>query len=76
MTSQNLEQSLEISKMCQDILYVSPNTIRCSSFINKYGRITESKLCDDRKNNNVTNLTDKELEMLLYMQCKLQGDDK
>ena len=42
---------------------------RCSSFINRNGRITESKFRDDE---NITGLTRQELEML-YMQCKLQS---
>jgi len=59
---------LEISNLCQDILFVHPMT-RCSSFINGNGRITESKFRDDR---NITGLTRQELETL-YMQCKLQS---
>ena len=68
MTLQNLERNLEISKMCQDILSMHAET-RCSSFINKNGRIIESKFRDDGDR---INLTDKELE-ILYMQCKLQS---
>jgi len=68
MTLQNLEQGLKILKMCQDILSIHTKT-RCSSFINKNGRITESRFRDD---GNRILLTDQELETL-YMQCKLQS---
>jgi len=62
------ERSLEISHLCQDILSMN-TTSRCSFFINKNGRITESKFRDDGY---ITGLTKPELEML-YMQCKLQS---
>jgi len=68
MTLQNLERDLEISKMCQDILSMHTK-IHCSSFINKNGRIIESRFRDDGDR---INLTEQELEML-YMQCKLQS---
>ena len=68
MTLQNLERGLDISKMCQDILSMHTKT-RCSSFINKNGRIIESRFRDD---SNSIPLTEQELEML-YMQCKLQS---
>ncbi len=64
----NMERSLELSNLCQDILFIHPMT-RCSSFINRNGRLIESKFRDDR---NITGLTRQELEML-YMQCKLQS---
>lgn len=66
--STNLEQSLEISNVCQDILSIHPK-IHFSCYINRNGRIVESKLCDDRL---ITDLTNQELEMR-YMQCKLQS---
>ncbi|MGI0056038.1 MAG: hypothetical protein ACREAK_01555 [Nitrosarchaeum sp.] len=59
---------MEISSMCQDILSIHPK-IHFSCYINRNGRITESKLCDDGLNPDLTN---SELEML-YMQCKLQS---
>jgi len=68
LISSNLERSLEISNICRDILFIHPMT-RCSSFINRNGRIVESKFRDNR---NITSLTRQELEML-YMQCKLQS---
>jgi len=64
----SLERNLEISHLCQDILSMNA-TSRCSFFINKNGRITESKFRDDGY---ITGLTMQELEML-YMQCKLQS---
>ena len=66
--STNLEQSLEISNVCQDILSIHPK-IHFSCYINRNGRIVESKLCDDRL---ITDLTNQKLEMR-YMQCKLQS---
>jgi len=66
--SLNLERSLKISNLCQDILFVHPMT-RCSSFINRNGRIAESKFRDDRS---IFGLTKQEFEML-YMQCRLQS---
>lgn len=68
MPSPYLERSLKISNLCQDILSVNTET-RCSSFINKNGRIIESKFRDD---GNITGLTKQDLEML-GMQCKLQS---
>ena len=62
------ERSLEISHLCQDILSMN-TTSRCLFFINKNGRITESKFRDDGY---ITGLTKPELEML-YMQCRLQS---
>lgn len=62
------EQRLEISNMCQDILSFSPE-IHFSCYINRNGRIVESKLCNDGLN---TDLSSQELEMR-YMQCKLQS---
>ena len=64
----SLEQSLGISNMCQDILAIGPK-IHFSGYINRNGRIVESKLCDDGL---ITGFTDQELEMR-YMQCKLQS---
>jgi len=54
--------------MCQDILSIH-HKIHFSGYINRNGRIVESKLCDDGLN---TDLTSQELEMR-YMQCKLQS---
>ena len=68
MSTTSLEQSLEISNMCQDILSIHPK-IHFSCYINRNGRIVESKLCDDGL---ITYLTSQELEMR-YMQCKLQS---
>lgn len=68
MPSPSPEQSLEISNMCQDILSIHPKT-HCSLFINRNGRIAESKFRNDGA---ITNLTKHELEML-YIQCKLQS---
>jgi len=67
LMSINLERSLDISNLCQDILSVHPQT-RCSSFINRNGRIVESKFRDD---SNITGLSKQAMEML-YMQYKLQ----
>lgn len=64
----SLEQSLEISNMCQDILSIHPK-IHFSCYINRNGRIVESRLCDDRL---IKDLTSQELEMR-HMQCKLQS---
>jgi hypothetical protein len=68
MKTTSLEQSLGISNMCQDILSITPE-IHFSCYINRNGRIVESKLCDDGL---ITDLTSQELEMR-YMQCKLQS---
>jgi hypothetical protein len=68
MKTTSLEQSLGISNMCQDILSINPE-IHFSCYINRNGRIVESKLCDDGL---ITDLTSQELEMR-YMQCKLQS---
>lgn len=68
MPSPHLERSLKITNLCQDILSINTE-IRCSSFINRNGRIVESKFRDD---GNITGLTKQELEMQ-YMQCKLQS---
>ena len=68
MKTTSLEQSLRISNMCQDILSIYPK-IYFSCYINRNGRIVESKLCDDGL---ITDLTSQELEMK-YMQCKLQS---
>lgn len=68
MKTTSLEQSLEISNMCQDILSLSPE-IHFSCYINRNGRIVESKFCDDGL---ITDLSSQELEMR-YMQCKLQS---
>ena len=68
ISSPSLERNLKISNLCQDILSIHPKT-RCSSFINRNGRVVESKFRDDGNN---TGLTCQELEML-YMQCKLQS---
>ena len=64
----SLEQSLEISNMCQDILSIHPK-IHFSCYINRNGRIVESRLCDDRL---IKDLTSHELE-IRHMQCKLQS---
>jgi len=68
MKTTSLEQSLGISNMCQDILSID-NKIHFSCYINRNGRIVESKLCDDGL---ITDLTSHELEMR-WMQCKLQS---
>ncbi|TRZ71053.1 MAG: hypothetical protein D4R96_00190 [Nitrosopumilaceae archaeon] len=68
MKTTSLEQSVEISNMCQDILSLS-HKVHFSCYINRNGRIVESKLCDDGL---ITDLTSQELEMR-YMQCKLQS---
>ena len=68
LRSTSLEQSLEISNMCQDILSIHPK-IHFSCYINRNGRIVESRLCDDRL---IKDLTSQELEMR-HMQCKLQS---
>lgn len=68
MKTTSLEQSLGISNMCQDILSID-SKIHFSCYINRNGRIVESKLCDDGL---ITDLTSQELEMR-YMQCKLQS---
>lgn len=68
MKTTSLEQSLEISNVCQDILSISPE-IHFSCYINRNGRIVESKFCDDGL---ITDLSSQELEMR-YMQCKLQS---
>jgi hypothetical protein len=68
MKTTSLEQSLEISNVCQDILSISPE-IHFSCYINRNGRIVESKFRDDGL---ITDLSSQELEMR-YMQCKLQS---
>jgi hypothetical protein len=68
MKTTSLEQSLEISNVCQDILSIS-HEIHFSCYINRNGRIVESKFRDDGL---ITDLSSQELEMR-YMQCKLQS---
>lgn len=59
---------MKISNLCQDILSVTPKA-RCSSFINRNGRMVEFKFGDGGK---IKGLARQESEML-YMQCKLQS---
>ena len=68
MKTTSLEQSLGISKMCQDILSLDCK-IHFSCYINRNGRIAGPKFCNDGL---ITDLTSQELEMR-YMQCKLQS---
>jgi len=67
MTPLSLEQSLEISKLCQIIISLDPR-IHVVSVVNKNGRILNTKL---RNDSTTTNLTSQEIEML-YMQRVLQ----
>lgn len=68
MHTSNLEQSLELTKLCQDIL-ASNDRIYFVSTINKNGKYTESKFRNDRI---IRNLTSHEIEML-YMQRTFQS---
>jgi len=68
MKTTSLEQSLGISNMCQGILTIDYK-IHFSCYINRNGRIVESKFCNDGL---ITDLTIQELEMR-YMQCRLQS---
>ena len=68
MHTSNLEQSLELTRLCQDIL-ASNDRIYFGSTINKNGKYTESKFRNDRI---IRNLTPQEIEML-YMQRTLQS---
>jgi hypothetical protein len=67
MQTPNLERSLELTKLCQDIL-ASNDRIYFVTAINKNGRSTESKFRNERI---ITKLKSQELEML-YMQRTLQ----
>jgi len=67
MTPLSLEQSLEVSKLCQVIISLDPR-IHVVSVVNKNGRILNTKL---RNDSTTTNLTPQEIEML-YMQRVLQ----
>lgn len=64
----NLEQSLELTRLCQDILAAN-DRIYFVSTINKNGKSTESQFRNDRI---ITNLTSNEIAML-YMQRTLQS---
>ena len=67
MAPLNLEQSLEISKLCQVIISLNPG-IHVVSVVNKNGRILNIKL---RNDSTTRNLTSQEIEMLC-MQRVLQ----
>ena len=64
----NLDQSLELTRLCQDILAAN-DRIYFVSTINKNGKPTESQFRNDRI---ITNLTSNEMAML-YMQRTLQS---
>ena len=64
----NLEQSSELTRLCQDILAAN-DRIYFVSTINKNGKSTESQFRNDRI---ITNLTSNEIAML-YMQRTLQS---
>src|SRR3970282_689161 len=68
MHTTNLEQNLELTRLCQDIL-ASNDRIYVLSTINKNGKSTESRFRNDRI---IKNLTPQEIEML-YMQRTLQS---
>ncbi len=68
MQTQNLERSLELTRLCQDIL-ASNDRIYFVTVINKNGRPTESKFRNERI---ITKFKSQEIEML-YMQRKLQS---
>ena len=67
MAPLSLEQSLEISKLCQAIISLNPG-IHVVSVVNKNGRILNTKL---RNESTTKNLTSQEIEMLC-MQRVLQ----
>ena len=67
MLPQNLERNLEVSKLCQDLL-ASNNSVHFVSFLNKNGRIIDSKFRNERI---IQNLSSQQLEMF-YMQRTLQ----
>jgi hypothetical protein len=67
MAPLSLEQSLEISKLCQTIISLNPG-IHVVSVVNKNGRILNTKLRDE---STTKNLTSQEIEML-FMQRVLQ----
>ncbi len=64
----NLEQSSELTRLCQDILAIN-DRIYFVSTINKNGKPTESQFRNDQI---ITNLTSNEIAML-YMQRTLQS---
>jgi hypothetical protein len=68
MQTPNLERSLELTRLCQDIL-VSNDRIYFVTVINKNGRPTESKFRNERI---ITKFKSQEIEML-YMQRTLQS---
>ena len=68
MYTSNLEQSLELTRLCQDILAVN-DRIYFVSTIHKNGKSIESRFRNDRI---ITNLTSNEIAML-YMQRTLQS---
>ena len=67
MASLSLERSLNVAKVCNNIISFIPG-IHFVSVINKNGRMIDTKLSDD---SNTKNLTQQELEML-YIQRALQ----
>jgi hypothetical protein len=68
MQTPDLERSLELTRLCQDIL-VSNDRIYFVTVINKNGRPTESKFRNERI---ITKFKSQEIEML-YMQRTLQS---
>jgi len=68
MQTPNLERSLELTRLCQDILS-SNDRIYFVTVINKNGRPTESKFRNERI---ITKFKSQEIEML-YMQRTLQS---
>jgi hypothetical protein len=67
LTQSRLERSLNVTKVCNEIISITSG-IHFVSVINKNGRMIYTKLSDD---SNSKNLTQQELEML-YMQRVLQ----
>ena len=67
MLSPNLKRSIEVSNLCKNILAINCR-IQQVSFINRKGRIIESRF---RENIESPKLTKQEFEML-SMQCTLQ----
>ena len=67
LLSPNLKKSVEISNLCKKILLVGQGVLQVS-FINRNGRMIETKLNDSCKSSGLTKL---ESEML-SMQCTLQ----
>ena len=67
LLSPNLKRSVEISNLCKNILLAEQGVLQVS-FINRNGRMIETKLNDSCKSSGLTKL---ESEML-SMQCTLQ----